>query len=235
MKTITFQNTHADYDRFLSKRLNIGLRLNDRGNLIDNIVSLNVVGDRILNLITKFIIVKPNSNNPELKTRLPIDQTIVDGFRIKLTNTTPPHMLMKTMAVFGGINVDNIRFDNSVLPLNISKPTWNIRESDSYDPNQQCPTRPNNTNQPFNYSQPFNAQPTLFEQDYETGDAMSIDDSDDIKTRMDRIEKKIKNNKNNNKKFSEINASILAREEEDKISIQMEQDRLQAIADSSSN
>lgn len=129
MKTIVFQNTRFDVDRFFSKRLAVGLNMKSN-RVMNNILTRGVVTNKTLNLIDKFVIIDPLSNNPKLKKRLDVDQSVLDSLKTEITRMAPPHMLMKTTALFGGMDVDRVEFDNDV-PLNVSKAVWNMHDSET--------------------------------------------------------------------------------------------------------
>lgn len=129
MKTIVFQNTRFDVDRFFSKRLSVGINMKSN-KVMNNILTRAVVMNKTLNLIDKFVILNPLSDSPRLKKKLDVDQSVIDNLKTEITQMAPPHMLMKTTALLGGMDVDSVVFDNDV-PLNVSKAVWNIHDSET--------------------------------------------------------------------------------------------------------
>lgn len=131
MKTIVFQNTRFDVDRFFSKRLAVGLTVKSN-RIMNNILTRGVIMYKKLNLIDKFVVTDPLSEIPALRKQLTVDQSVLDGMKTEITQMAPPHTLMKTMALFGGMDVDRVSFDTSV-PLTISRAVWNVNDSEKHD------------------------------------------------------------------------------------------------------
>lgn len=138
MKSTLFHNSNLDPNRFLAKRLNTGINMTSN-KITNNILTFDVIDRQVLNLIDKFVIVEPASEWPSLKKSLNVDRSVLDNLKITLTQTSPPYTLMKTTALFGGMNIDKIKFEPKV-PLGVSRAIWHINDSDSYDPSQTCTT-----------------------------------------------------------------------------------------------
>lgn len=137
MKSTLFYNTTLDPDRFFTKRLAVGLSMTSRNTMKDNIITKDVIDSKKLNLIDRFVILNPASAVPNLSKKIDVDQSVLDGLRIELAQTSPPYMLMKTTALFGGMDVESVQFDPTV-PMTISAPVWNLKDADSFTPSSSC-------------------------------------------------------------------------------------------------